>query len=111
MNSLMFESIGSSHIRIAAIVLVAVFIMSGCLAEPATPVQQFVEVDPNGTININAATAEDLRRIPGVGESTARKIIEHREEHGPFRRLEDLMQIRGISDKRFRKIRHLIRTE
>ncbi len=107
----MFGSIGSSLIKNAAIVLVAVFILSGCVTEPAPPVRQFVELDPNETINLNTAMAEELQRIPGVGESTARKIIEHREEHGPFRRPEDLMQIRGISDKRFRNIQHLIRTE
>ena len=111
MNSLIFKSIGSSLVKTAAIVLVAVFLLSGCVAEPVPPSRQLVETDRNESIDLNTATAEDLQRIPGVGESTARKIIEHRDEHGPFRRPEDLMQIRGISDKRFRNIRHLIRTE
>lgn len=107
----MIFPVGNRFYGGAAIVLVAVFILSSCVADPVPSVRQFVEVDPNGTININTATADELQRIPGVGESTARKIIEHRDEHGPFRRPEDLMQIRGISDKRFRNIRHLIRTE
>ena len=46
-----------------------------------------------------------------VGESIAKKIIVHRETHGPFRRVEHLMLIQGISDKRFRKIRPLVRVE
>lgn len=41
----------------------------------------------------------------------AQKIIEHREKQGPFRRPEELMLIRGISDIRFRRIRHLIRVK
>jgi competence ComEA-like helix-hairpin-helix protein len=63
------------------------------------------------TININTATAEDLQRIPHVGASMAEKIIEHREKNGPFKRPEHLMLISGISDVRFRRIRHLIRVK
>jgi len=63
------------------------------------------------TININTASSEELQRIPHIGPSLARKVIEHREEHGPFKRPEELMQVQGISDVRFRRIRHLIRVE
>lgn len=65
---------------------------------------------PN-TVNINTATAKELEKIPYIGEKLAQDIIEHREIHGPFRKPEHLMLIRGISDKRFRGIRGLIRTE
>ena len=76
-------------------------------------------VDPVGqsvspalpSININTAPAEELQRIPHVGEKLASKIIEHRELNGPFRRVEHLMLIPGISDKRFRKIRPMVRVE
>lgn len=63
------------------------------------------------TININIAGADELRRIPHVGDSLAAAIIEHRERHGAFSRPEHLMLVQGIGDARFRKIRHLIRTE
>jgi competence protein ComEA len=63
------------------------------------------------SININIASVEELHRIPHVGESMAQKIIEHREKYGPFRRPEHLMLIQGMSDVRFRRIRHLIRVE
>ena len=62
-------------------------------------------------ININTATLDELERIPHVGEKVAALIIEHREMNGPFRRVEHLMLIQGISDKRFRKIRPLVRVE
>ena len=62
-------------------------------------------------ININTASLDELERIPHVGEKVASKIIEYRETHGPFRRIEHLMLIQGISDKRFRKIRPLVRVE
>src|SRR6186997_2574263 len=60
------------------------------------------------SIDINTASVEELQRIPHVGESMAQKIIEHREKYGPFKRAEHLMLIQGMSDIRFRRIRHLI---
>lgn len=62
-------------------------------------------------VNINTASFDELQRIPHVGASMAEKIIEHRENHGPFKRPEELMLISGISDVRYRRIRHLIRVE
>ena len=62
-------------------------------------------------VNINTAPLEELQKIPHIGESLARKIVEHRETNGPFRRVEHLMLIQGVSDKRYRKIRPLVRVE
>ena len=63
-----------------------------------------------GVVNINTADASELRRLPNVGPALAEKIIRHRERYGPFRRVEHLLIIEGVSDRRFREIRHLIRT-
>jgi|SRR5215204_1750085 len=63
------------------------------------------------TININTASMEELQRLPHVGQSMAERIIEHREKYGPFERPEHLMLLQGMSDVRFRRIRHLIRVE
>jgi competence ComEA-like helix-hairpin-helix protein len=62
-------------------------------------------------ININTASFEELQRIPHIGPSAAQKVIEHRGKHGPFRRPEELILVQGISDARFRRIRHLISVE
>ena len=62
-------------------------------------------------ININAASAEELEKLPGIGKALAARIIEHREKYGPFRRPEHLIIVRGISDKRFRALRDLITVE
>ena len=62
-------------------------------------------------ININTAPAAELERIPHIGAKKALEIIEYRERFGVFRRTEHLMLVRGISDGRFREIRHLIRVE
>lgn len=59
-------------------------------------------------ININTASANELEKLPGIGKGLAARIIEHREKYGPFRRLEHMIIVRGISDKRFRTLRDLV---
>jgi competence protein ComEA len=56
-------------------------------------------------IDINAATAADLVSVPGIGEAMAKRIVEFREETGPFQRLEDLLKIKGIGEKSFERRR------
>jgi competence protein ComEA len=59
-------------------------------------------------VNLNTATAEELTRLPGIGEALAGKIIEHRSRYGPFRRPEDVLIIDGISERRYRELAHLV---
>jgi competence ComEA-like helix-hairpin-helix protein len=62
-------------------------------------------------VNINTASTAELEKIPNIGVKTAQEIIEYREKFGKFRKPEYLMLVPRISDKRFREIRHLIKTE
>ncbi|MEO6587723.1 MAG: ComEA family DNA-binding protein [Pyrinomonadaceae bacterium] len=66
---------------------------------------------PENAININTASREELETIPNIGEKTAESIINYREEFGNFRRIENIMLVEGISDKKFRNMRHLIKAE
>ena len=54
---------------------------------------------PAGSINLNTATASELQRLPRIGPKMAARILAHREAHGPFRRVQDLVQVRGIGTK------------
>ncbi len=56
-------------------------------------------------ISVNDASREELERLPGVGPALAARIVEHRERHGRFRRAEHLLMVRGISERRFRRLR------
>ena len=56
-------------------------------------------------ININTATAAELKTLPGIGEGIAGRIIRYREENGSFSRIEDIMKVSGIKDKLFSKIK------
>ena len=58
----------------------------------------------SGLVNINTATAEELETLPGVGESTAKAIVQDREEHGAFSSKEDLMRVSGIGEKKYAKL-------
>ena len=64
-----------------------------------------------GRININTASVEELEKLPGIGKALAARIVEHRENYGPFRKPEHLMVVPGISDRKFRSMRHLIVVE
>ncbi len=55
----------------------------------------------NSKININKATLAELQKISGIGESTAKKIIEYRNINGKFKKIEELKQITGIGDKKY----------
>ncbi|MBR2810898.1 MAG: ComEA family DNA-binding protein [Solobacterium sp.] len=59
-------------------------------------------------ISINTAGLSELCLLPGIGEATAARIIAYREEYGLFQSLEDLMQVSGIGEKKFAKIKDMI---
>jgi len=64
---------------------------------------------PAIAIDINRATVEDFSKLPGIGPKLAQRIVAFREKHGPFRRVEDLLAIRGIGHKKWKKIRPYLR--
>jgi competence protein ComEA len=59
-------------------------------------------------VNINTAAPAELEKLPGIGAAIAERIIAHRQQYGHFRRLEHLLMVRGISDRKFRAIRPMI---
>ncbi|MDD6153955.1 MAG: helix-hairpin-helix domain-containing protein [Eubacteriales bacterium] len=61
-----------------------------------------------GLININSAGSDELQKIPGVGPSTAEKIINYRKTNGPFSKKEDIKNVSGIGDKTYEKMKDMI---
>jgi competence protein ComEA len=61
---------------------------------------------PAQVVNINTAPAEQLQRLPGVGPSTAARIVEYRQKNGGFKKIEELMNVRGIGEKTFLKMKN-----
>jgi len=68
-------------------------------------VSEVTERTDDGKININTAEKEELMTLTGVGEAKAQSIIAYREEHGGFQSIEELMQIEGIKEGVFNKIK------
>jgi comEA protein len=62
-------------------------------------------------VSINEASREELERLPGIGPALAARIVEHRERYGRFRRAEHLMLVRGISERRFLRLRPYVTAE
>jgi competence ComEA-like helix-hairpin-helix protein len=60
---------------------------------------------PARPIDLNVATSKELQQLPGVGPVTAQRIIDMRQKSGRFRRVEDLLAVRGISTKRLEALR------
>ena len=81
--------------------------------QPPSPVSQFApppftEEGAARPIDINTASAKELERLPGIGPGLAARIISHRAEYGRFRRAEHLLIVRGIGERRFRRLRPYI---
>ena len=70
-----------------------------------------VSSQESSKININTATIEELDTLPGVGEATANKIVNHRSENGEFKTVEEIKNVNGIGDKKFENIKELICTK
>ncbi|AEH44595.1 competence protein ComEA helix-hairpin-helix repeat protein [Thermodesulfatator indicus DSM 15286] len=64
-----------------------------------------------GSINLNVAGQEELANLPGVGPKIAAAIVEYREKYGPFKSVDELLEIKGIGPKKLEKIRPLVTIE
>jgi competence ComEA-like helix-hairpin-helix protein len=81
---------------------IALVVLAGMTAIASSAVQKHPPAQP---LDLNAATIEQLEELPGIGPGTAKAIAAFREKSGPFRRVEDLLAIRGITKQRLEKIR------
>jgi competence protein ComEA len=59
-------------------------------------------------INLNTATQSQLETLPGIGPKAAQRILEYRQKNGSFKKVEDLMNVKGIGEKSFLKLKPLI---
>src|SRR6478672_6468716 len=99
-----------AKILIVAVIATGTIFLNGCSRayryERVTVTNNSLLPSP---ININSASADELEKLPHIGETLARRIVEFREQNGPFRRPENLLLVEGISENRFKEIRPLVK--
>ena len=107
---------GTAQVGVLLVTLALSFVLQGSedrsdAPKPQSPKQTHVGAGRNPQININQATVAELKTLPGVGEATAQRIVAYRSKNPPFRRIEELLIIRGISRNRLEQIRNRIRLD
>ena len=84
--------------RMTIVVLMMLALYAGAAAAQA----------PETPVNLNTATVQQLETLPGVGPATAQRIVEYRQKSGGFKKVEELMNIRGIGEASFLKLKSLV---
>ncbi|HVT47917.1 MAG TPA: helix-hairpin-helix domain-containing protein [Vicinamibacterales bacterium] len=98
--------------RMASALALACLFTTGLAAAQSTPAPKpartVVQPQAVAPLNLNTATAADLQTLPGVGPAMAARILEYREKSGGFKKIEDLMNVKGIGEKNFLKLKSLV---
>ena len=91
----------------SALVLVAalVFVSSPLVAQRAAKPPVSAAVASTEVVNLNSATAAQIASLPGIGLKTAELVVQYRTKNGPFKKIEEVMNVRGIGEKSFLKIK------
>jgi competence protein ComEA len=91
----------------SALVLVAalVFVSSPLAAQRAAKPPVAATVVSTEVVNLNSATAAQIATLPGIGPKTADLVVQYRVKNGPFKKIEEIMNVRGVGEKSFLKIK------
>lgn len=97
------------RILLIALIFLFCFIYAGCGKYRPDPLSEAgPQSHAEGAIDINSASAEDLEKLPAIGEETAKKIVEFRERYGKFRKAEHILLVPKMSDNKFERIKEMI---
>lgn len=92
--------------KLGLLIILTVISISSCSSRVEYP--RVAEPHAANAIDVNTAAVEDLEKLPHIGRKTAEAIVRYREDNGPFRRVEHLLLIRGVSEARFAEMRPLV---
>jgi competence protein ComEA len=94
--------------RILGALLVALTVIVLPAAAHQQPDASAAKASASAPVNLNTATAAQLEALPGIGAKVAERIVEYRQKNGGFKKVEDLMNVRGVGEKSFLKLKPLI---
>ena len=92
-------------LSIVALAFLLVSSPSSAMAQSKPPARGIDKPAPTAIVNLNTASAIDLEGLPGIGAKTAARIVEYRQKNGPFKKVEELMNVRGVGEKNFLKLK------
>ncbi len=75
---------------------------------PKAPAASKARATASAPVNLNSATAAQLQTLPGIGASAAQRILDYRQKNGAYKKIEELMNVKGIGEKSFLKLKPLI---
>jgi len=90
---------------LSAALLVGAQPLGAAAQEKAGGRQSGKPASAGAVVNINTAPATELQTLPGIGAKTAARIVEYRQKNGPFKKIEELMNVRGVGEKNFLKLK------
>jgi len=91
----------------AAIAAIATLFVATAAPDAVAAAETAVK-DRGVMVDVNAASAPDLEKVPGIGPALAKRIVEFREKNGPFQSLDDLLKVQGIGEKSLAKFREYL---
>jgi comEA protein len=101
------DSMLRSVLLLACVASLLAFVPASSFAQTRSPATPGAAAKPaaGAVVNINTATAAELDALPGIGAKTAALIVEYRQKNGPFKKVEELMNVRGVGEKNFLKLK------